>query len=223
MTTRKEFVLGVPLAAAALPAIVSAAPSASANGDDQFDEARFAALVARRVTYRHLFAAKRANGGSVLSAIRNTFEGWKSLQGVQPAQINAVAVLYGGDAVMLGLNDAVWNQLLWPSSLAAHQQPLFESARPPGPGHGNPFYQSTVSTGDLSVAGLSGMGVTFLLCNEHLRELASQIAPRVKRGVGDVYARLVRGAVSGGFVVPSGVWAIHALQEKRFTYLQVNE
>jgi intracellular sulfur oxidation DsrE/DsrF family protein len=35
-----------------------------------------------------------------------------------------------------------------------------------------------------------------------------------------VYDRLTKALVPSASVVPAGVWAVHAIQERRFTYLQ---
>jgi intracellular sulfur oxidation DsrE/DsrF family protein len=83
----------------------------------------------------------------------------------------------------------------------------------------NPFLKSTKPE-EASVESLVKGGTIFFACNNATQGFAHLLASIAKSPPRAMYDRLVAGLVPGASLVPAGVWAVHALQDRHYTYLQ---
>jgi hypothetical protein len=220
MSTRKDF-----LTASSLLALTSVSGQAEAASEQvptfSFNEKVFSKRVSSQARHRNCFAIASIKGGEGLYAINNTYFTYTGSLGISPSNIFLIGVLYRITAVTLALNDSVWNEFLIPSltSLPAVVRSDLDTVSIRS---GNPCLHAKPNRpgNDASIESLSSRNSLFLVCNNAIGALALLIAPIIGRPVSDVYGRLVKGVVPGASLVPAGVWALHALQEKQFTYLQ---
>jgi hypothetical protein len=64
-------------------------------------------------------------------------------------------------------------------------------------------------------------GMRLFLCNEFTRGYSSGVAHSFNMQPIDVYNEIVAHLVPNAMLTPTGVWAIHAVQEHKFTLLPV--
>jgi intracellular sulfur oxidation DsrE/DsrF family protein len=164
-----------------------------------------------------MFAATKLAEGTVLDAIQNTLDAYAST-GVAASTVATAAVLYHEASIGMAFDDAAWLDLFIPAfaqapSMMKADIEAYKSAK------GNPLRQPRTPNG-ASVEGLVAKGTRFYVCNNATKGFAGMIAGVVKSTPPEVYGRLVKGLLPGATLVPAGVWAVHALQERRFTYLQ---
>ena len=226
MSTRKDFLIASSVVASVTSAVLAGSGEVVAQSsgipDFQFDQGRYNQLISRAAKHRNMFAAESINGGTVLLAINNTLHAYNTNLNTPDSEVLPVAVLYHGAAIALAFNDAAWTQLLLPSlprispMLRADIQTLRLSS-------GNPvLHRNPYGGADQSVEALVSRGTLFFVCNNALVGVSLSLAQALNRSPGDVYAQLSSSLVDGASLVPAGVWAIHALQEARFTYLQTS-
>jgi intracellular sulfur oxidation DsrE/DsrF family protein len=190
--------------------------------DLQFEPSRFKAIISRSATHRHLFAAGSIDRGFILSEIYNTLYTYDHWLSTPDSHIFAAAVLYHGMAVAMALEDGAWNDLLLPGLQGLPPEGITDIHTMPS-GSGNALLQRGPNgTTQQSLGGLASRGVTFFVCNSALSGLAMLLARTLNRTPRDVYTKLTGSLVHGASLVPTGVWAIHALQEAHFTYLQAS-
>jgi intracellular sulfur oxidation DsrE/DsrF family protein len=213
MTTRKTFLAaGAALAALGVPLDAPAKDTQAA-----FEEA-----VRTNAPHKHLFAATRFAGGDVINAMRNTLSAYRDL-GTPLNEVFPVAVLYHGPIVALALDDAMWEKYV---IAAAKKYPLksevrvdFNSIYDPKL-DGNPSLHQHAPH-DRSIESLvADADARFLVCDNALRGYSSDIATVLDRAPNEIYGELTTHLVKNATIVPAGVWAIHALQERHFTLLQ---
>jgi intracellular sulfur oxidation DsrE/DsrF family protein len=227
MSTRKDFLIASSVVAslttaAALAGSGEVVAQSSGIPDFQFDQGRFNQLISRAARHRNMFAAAAINGGVVLLAINNTLHAYNANLNTPDSDVLPVAVLYHGAAVTLALNDGAWTNLLLPAlprispSIRTDVQTLRLSS-------GNPvLHRNPYGGSDQSVEGLVSRGAVFFVCNNALVGFSISLAQALNRTPGDVYSQLSSSLVNGAYLVPAGVWAVHALQEAHFTYLQTS-
>lgn len=220
MTTRKDFLVASTVAAALTPIASSAAPSASdAIGAFVFDKARFAAWTTQAVAHRHAFAATESSDGLAFSAMTNVLNAYQEGLGEATPSVTSAGVFYHGNAILMGFNDRVWNEMLLP--LAA-KWPRLREFKQYAPGSGNPWlHKPKLGTHDASIDTLGKRGAVFFICNNATSGTAEGLATELHITPAAAYAKLTSNLVPRAMLVPAGVWAIHALQEARFTYEQV--
>jgi hypothetical protein len=203
MSTRKDF-----LAAASLVAATSAAGTASAAETKlPFDLTAFNALLDGPQPHKHLFAACEIKGGEVLDMVRNTVNAYRDigvpLTGVQPA-----VVLYHGPSIFLGLNDTFWNTYLG-ANAPKDVLPQLATIRKDG-AQGNPaLAQMTGLAADANTR--------FFICNNAAHGFSEMVGKVANVPAASVYADLTKSLVQNAQLVPAGIWAVHAIQEHRFT------
>ncbi len=235
MSTRKNFIaVGAALAAltplveAPLGAAAASAPAAlpAPGGRSQltFDLPAFEAMLGTAAEHRHLFASKLVSDGDIFDAIGNTMAAYR-LVGVDFSTIFPIAVLYHV-GIALAFDDATWNEILIPS--LARLPAWVRNALPAAlkPGSGNPALHPApgAAPGDLSSidALIAKTRLQLCICNNALYGFALALAPLAGASPQDLYARLTQGLVPHSMVVPAGVWAVHAIQERGFTLLQTS-
>jgi intracellular sulfur oxidation DsrE/DsrF family protein len=214
MTTRMRF-----LAGSAALATLGAAPDAN-NAQSLAD---FDAASSSTAPHKHLFAATRFDDAFVLTAMRNTLNAYREL-GVPESRVFCVGVLYHHDVIAIAFDDAMWEKYAIPYGRR------FPPSSPPGidfasvydgTAHGNPVLHAG-GNGESSVESLVAGGSRFFVCNNALRNYASSVATELNGNPTEIYDELSRHLVDGATIVPAGVWAVHALQERHFTVLQTS-
>ncbi|HUA10011.1 MAG TPA: hypothetical protein VMA98_12165 [Candidatus Acidoferrales bacterium] len=222
MTTRKDFLVAGTLAAAAIPA--TALADAPAQKLD-FDLAAFTKLLNGPQAHKHLFASIEINGGEVFSAMRNTLNAYKDI-GIAWSEVFPVAVLYHGVSILMAFDDTIWNRYVIPYS---------EQLRPNHGGYnqimsihkagsaGNPVLVKQSGAWDTSIPSLvADAGAYFFVCDNAAHGMAKAIGAALNKQPDAVYGDLSQHLVANAQLVPAGVWAVHAIQEQRFTLLQTS-
>ncbi|HTX57623.1 MAG TPA: hypothetical protein VMD47_11050 [Candidatus Acidoferrales bacterium] len=223
MTTRKDFLVAGTIAAALAGGATAGATAAPANPKLDFDLDAFNALLETSQSHKNLFAACVINGGEVFGAIRNTLNAYRDT-GIDWNDVFPVAVLYHGVSIALAFDDAAWNDYFIP--FARHSPKSYaprvqiESVRTTG---GNPCLREQGGRNDTSIRSLiADAGTRFFVCNNAAHGFANAIAVKLKKSPDTVYADLARHLVPNAMLVPAGVWAVHAIQEQRFTLLHTS-
>jgi len=231
MTTRSEF-LAAGVAAAAIPQVAAAAasPTASPSPSPQpslpplhFDVAAFDAVLDVPAPHKHLFASAKINGGLILDAARNTVNAYRDI-GVSLKDVQPALVFYHFSSC-LGYNDTVWNDYFLKLKPPPHDdrtdfQKDFYSVYD-GKSRGNPCLHKTGKEDDVSIEALiADANARFFVCNNATKYIAGFIAKALKLDPAGVYAKMAANLVPNAMLVPAGVWGIHAVQERHYTYLQ---
>jgi hypothetical protein len=230
MTTRSEFLAGAVLSAAA-PMTASPAPASSATPEPEpsfpplhFDVSAFDAALETTAAHRHLFAATKVEGGLVLGQIRGVADAYASF-GVTAMDVRPAAVFYHGESVTLGFDDAIWNEYFIPvQAKSTHNLSVWEkdfrTVYDPRV-RGNPCLHKTGKNDDTSIEYLvANLQARFFVCNQAAKGFSQIIARHLKLDPVAVYTRLSTHLVPNAMLVPAGIWAVHAIQERRYTYLQ---
>lgn len=232
MTTRSAF-LAAGVAAAAIPNVAAASPapkiSASASPSAEpslpplhFDVAAFDGVLNVPAPHKHLFASAKINGGLILDATRSTLTAYADI-GVSLKDVQPAAVFYHF-STPLGFDDLIWNEYFIPlqpkSGKRNEMEDEFASVYD-GKSRGNPCLHKTGKPDDTSIESLvADADARFFVCNNATRYVAGYIAKQLKLNRLDVYAKMSAHLVPNAMLVPAGVWAIHAVQERHYTYLQ---
>jgi intracellular sulfur oxidation DsrE/DsrF family protein len=137
---------------------------------------------------------------------------------VPASDVATAVVLYHGASIALAFDDAIWKALFGPAIPKLSQRVRADVAEY-AHATANPFLSSS-KPGATTVGSLIANGTLFFVCNHAVRGFAETLAPIAKRPAGSVYGELAAGLVPGATLVPAGVWAVGALQERGFTYLQ---
>lgn len=234
MTTRIAF-LGAGLAAAAIPQLAAASPAAKASSAPSpspspepsfpplhFDVSAFDGVLDVQAPHKHLFAAAKINGGLILDAAHNTVNAYRDI-GVPVNGVHPVLVFYHISSC-LGFNDAIWNEYFIPlQPKSAHVTDIAKDFATiyDGKTRGNPCLHKTGKDGDTSIESLIAQtDARFFVCNNATKYFAGYAASRLKLDPLAVYANMASNLVPNAMLVPAGVWGIHAVQERHYTYLQ---
>lgn len=242
MQTRSEFIANGTLAVLA-PAVAakgdgaSPPPRASSSPTPSpspapslpplhFDVAAFDATLNVSAAHRHLFASTKLEGGVVLGAMRNTLNAYRDI-GVPWTDVRPVAVLYHGMSVTLGFDDTIWNEYFIPMQTKGKRDADafakdFDTVYDPKK-RGNPCLHKQGGRDDISIESLvADAGARFFVCNNATQGFARFAARHFKKPVDAVYETLKAHLVANASLVPAGVWAVHAIQEQRYTLLQAS-
>ncbi len=227
MTTRKDFLVAGTLAAAIPGTALAASPAALQHPKApklDFDLEAFNALLGGAQAHKNLFTAVQIEGGEVLLAMRNTLGGYRDV-GIDWSDVLPVAVLYHGFSIFLAFDDFVWNRYVIPfSGKLKHGNGAAQiaSVREFSPS-GNPCLREQGGDGDISIRSLvADAGARFFVCNNAALGTASMVAKALGKPFDAVYSDFAHHLVPNALMVPAGVWAIHAIQEQRFTLLQTS-
>jgi hypothetical protein len=226
MTTRKDFLVAGTLAAAIPGTALADSPAAVHPKTPKldFDLEAFNALLDGAQAHKNLFTAVQIEGGEVLLAMRNTLGGYRDV-GVEWSDVLPVAVLYHGFSIFLAFDDLVWNRYVIPfSGKIKHGNGAAQiaSVRKLDVG-GNPCLREQGGDGDTSIRSLvADAGARFFVCNNAALGTASMVAKALGKPFVTVYSDFAHHLVPNALMVPAGVWAIHAIQEQRFTLLQTS-
>jgi hypothetical protein len=230
MVSRGDFLAGAALAVAS-PVAASPSPSASPTPEPepsfpplQFDAAAFETVLQTRALHRHLFASTRLEGALVLGQMRGVLDAYRDI-GVTPADVHPAAVFYHGLSICLGFDDLVWNEYFIPmqrknvksaNEFAKDFDTVYDTKT-----HGNPCLHKTGKKDDSSIESLvADCDARFFVCNNAAKGVSQYIGHLLKADPLKVYAALESHLVPNTMLVPAGVWAVHAVQERKYTYLQ---
>ena len=232
MTTRGEFLAAsASLAATTRVAAASpAAPHASASPAPepslpplQFDLALFDKQLDVPAAHKHLFASAMLHGGLILDSMRSVVNAYRTIS-VSPNDVQPAAVFYHG-STFLGFDDTVWNDYFIPLQPKDSKQlndfqkdfaSIYDGKKP-----GNPCLHKTGKEDDVSIESLvADTGARFFVCNNATKYFAGYAAKQLKLDPPTVYKTMSAHLVPNAMLVPAGVWAIHAVQERKYTYLQ---
>lgn len=230
MTTRKGF-LAASAALAAAPGIASAATPAPKPSPSEeplpklnFDVARFNTILDRDAAHKHLFTARNFDTGGVFDGVRATLNAYNDL-GVPLSAVAPVAVLYH-TSIVLGFDDYAWDTYLsdalermrkhYPSEATSIADLLTTKS-------GNPALVKGKAPWDTSIPSLvADAGLHVFLCNNALSAVSRSVSHGAKKHAAEIYTDLSAHLVPNATVVPAGVWAVHAIQEKKYTLLQTS-
>jgi hypothetical protein len=226
MTTRKDFLTATAVLAAA-PRIAQAATTAPKTTAAEkpiptlnFDLAAFNARVDRKAPHKHLFAARELDGGP-FSAVRATLRAYASID-VEPAEIAPAAVLYHF-AIGYAFDDYAWQTYLLPFIEARRKHDAGFASDIDTKTKGNPALKRQGGEWDSSIEALvADANLPIFVCNNALDGLSEGISKQSRRHPAEVYQDLCAHTVANVTIVPAGVWAVHYLQERKYTLLQTS-
>lgn len=227
VTTRSEF-LGAGVAVAAIPQLAAAASTPSPSPEPSlpplhFDVSAFDAVLDVAAPHKHLFASAKMNGGLLLDSATSTVDAYGDI-GVPAKDVQPAIVFYHFSSP-LGFDDLVWNQYFIPMLAKIDKSGDFGkdfASVYNGKSRGNPcLHKAGKGEDDVSIESLiANAGARFFVCNNATRFIATFVAKQLKLDPLDVYATLKGHLVPNAMLVPAGVWAIHAVQERHYTYMQ---
>ncbi len=214
VSTRKDFlaVTSVMVAAPALPPAERIEPAVSGVFEWNFNRERFQATIGSSAVHKQCFGATKLSNGDMLRSIESSRQAYASYY---PAEVfHAVAVLYHGYSIVLAMNDTIWDRFIIP---AAQKDPNISREIPEArPGKGNPYERSG------SLREQVFKGTSFFVCHNAIVGLSESCARLLGESPIDIHAAIMKGIILGALVVPSGVMAINACQEAKFSYIQLS-
>ena len=218
MTTRKDFIAASAIIAAALPeaALADAPPCAPTPVPKlKFDLAAFNGLLDRKAAHKHLFSARKIESGSVFDGIRSTLDAYRDI-GVPLSGLFSVAVFYHGVSPIMAFDDSVWATYVPAAVTGATGKSWVDDLKSAADsGKGNPFAQTISSLA-------TEASIHLFVCNNAVRGLSGLLAKWTNQPEADVYNDLVAHLLPSASLVPAGVWAIHAIQQRGYTLLPVS-
>lgn len=241
MTSRKDFLVAGTLGAAALPTLAGAAPTPAAAASPSpapttkpwpkfvFDITAFNDVLSGPQPHKHLFSTVQIEDGTVFSMVANTLTGYDDI-GTSLGDVLPAVVLYHGFVVALGFDDHAWSTYFIPAipkmktSANAHIKACattLEGMVKAG-AKGNPLLHATGADDETSIETLvRKTGMRIFMCNLATRGLSEYLAKQLGLDAHSLYADLAAHVVPNAMLAPSGVWAVHAVQQHGFTLLPV--
>jgi hypothetical protein len=227
MSTRKTFLASSAALAAFAPAAVAAAKPSPAPmmAPLSFEIAAFDLALATAALHKHLFTSVKIDGGEVFGAMRGTLDAYAGM-GVSLKDVKPAAVLYHGFAIALGFDDLVWNEFFLPmlaldatDTRSIDLKKDFDTVVDPKK-KGNPCLHKTSGDDDSSIESLvADAGARIFMCNHATAGAAAILARKLGKNAADVYKTMSTHLVPNAMLVPAGVWAVHAVQERHYTFL----
>jgi hypothetical protein len=221
MQTRGDFLTTAGSLAALLPTSGGTPqPGASPVGPPSMEEvlprgfqlSAFDAALATPAKQKHLFACI-TEASVALAATRSTLNAYRVL-GVPAADVQPVVVFYHGTAVLSAFDDAMWTRYVMPTKSAPASGTKEKIT-------GNPLMKKKGGDWDSSIPALiASADARFFVCNLATHGYASRFAKQLHLSAKDVYEDLASHLIPNAMLVPAGVWAIHAIQERQYTLLQ---
>lgn len=221
LTTRKDFLAIGSLLATAPQVVGPATPSSNTSvaGDADltftFDRQVFERVLNKPAKHRQCFGAVRLDGGGIVTSMANSIMAYDDFLQEGLGAMYAVGVLYHSSAIALAMNDDVWDNILVP--YLKHNLDWQKEIPEAKAGGGNPYMKPIWVPGLIKYR-----GGAFFVCNNAITAFAYGAAEALSRPAQEVYTEILKGIVPGAVLVPSGVMAINACQEARFTYIQTS-
>ncbi|HLY01430.1 MAG TPA: hypothetical protein VKR56_02930 [Candidatus Cybelea sp.] len=177
-----------------------------------FDLATFDAALSTPAKHKHLFACI-TEATVALSATRSTLNAYHVL-GVPASAVAPAVVFYHGVSVLYGFDDAMWSRYVIPTNSVPASDSKAKLTS-------NPILKKKGGDWDGSVPALiASANAHFFICNLATHGHATLIAKQLHLPAKDVYEDLASHLIPNAMLVPAGVWAIHAIQERQYTLLQ---
>lgn len=232
MTTRKDFLAASAAIGALAPQITlaDAAPSPSAAPETpmpplDFDLAAFnESLDKRGANHKHMFGSKHLSRGDIFANMSGTLFAYKSLN-VPLSDVALAGVFYHGFSVYLGFDDFIWKKYVIPG-LTGTPKPapeMVSDVQSVKPHDNNPCLHKSGGSDDQSIEALvEGTGMRLYVCNRATSGLAKFAAQQRKLDPVAVYKDFVAHLVPNAMLTPSGIWALHAIEERGYTYCAVS-
>jgi hypothetical protein len=220
MQTRGDFLTTAGSLAALVPMSGGTPQSSESVGPPAMEEVlprgfqlgAFDTALATPAKQRHLFACI-TEASVALAATRSTLNAYHVL-GVPATDVQPVVVFYHGAAVLSAFDDAMWTRYVVPTNSA----PASDSKEKIT---GNPLMKKKGGDWDSSIPALvADANTRFFVCNLATHGYASRFAKHLHLSAKDVYEDLAGHLIPNAMLVPAGVWAIHAIQERQYTLLQ---
>ena len=173
--------------------------------------------------HRCLFDFPAHNAGLPLLHMFNYLKTYHDAYGTGPGEVNAIGTFYfvgPTSSIPLAFNDAMWAKyklgeylkLEDPKTKAPSVRNMFNA---PQPGDPVLFGGAFAAAG---IASLQKMGSTFLLCNNALGILVSQLAEGTKGDAAAIDKELRANVLPGVVTVPAMVIAIQKAQSRGIAY-----
>ena len=209
--------------------------ASSAVGALGFPAATFDRVLRRPYRHRQVFGAHRATNGTVFQLMLESLNAYEFDLGAGAGTLHVAGVLYGS-AVAMGLDDDLWRRYRIAAVLTARDDDV-EAASVGREGnpflHGRRAFDPSVPRDDPrnpshddSVQALGRRGASLFVCDIGLVQMAAFIAANPHfaggRAQDGVLADLRAGVVPEAMRVPSGIAALNAAQENRFTYVSAS-
>jgi len=229
MTTRKDFIAAGAMLGALAPqiALADATPAATPTPIPlphlDFELAAFDASLAKPAKHKNLFTSRKLEDCEVFGAIEGTIFAYDAI-GTPLADVSIAGVLYHGVSVFYAFDDSIWHKYLVPYiANVKKDSPLYADLQSVNAHNGNPCLHKTGAADDQSIETLiAQVGMRLYACNRAVGGMARSIAHEARLDPRDVYKELAAHLVANAMLVPSGVWGVHAVEERGFTLLQVN-
>jgi hypothetical protein len=236
--SRRAFVVAAATAAAAVvptatpaatptmltPAQVAEVRRLAAKVPFHFDLAGFNAVLSRPFDHRQVVAATTfESAGYALSHMQKSIESYADPVGFAagPNALHVACVMYAGDSPLIALDDAMYAK--YPIGVILEKEmhpenPVYaERAKGMRTNLDGSFYRKLVAD----------HGASFFVCNNALSGLAYDVARAVtphgtamtREHVVAIHDEMVDHFLPGTMLVPTGVGALNAIQEQRFTFL----
>ncbi|MGA2761111.1 MAG: hypothetical protein ABSF08_12440 [Candidatus Cybelea sp.] len=221
MQTRGDFLTAAGALAALAPTSgVAPQPAASPAGAPSMEEvlprgfeiATFDAALATSAKHKYLFACI-SEVAVALGAIRSTLNAYHVL-GVPASEVAPAVVFYHGVSVLYAFDDAMWSRYVIPTNSVPASDAKAKIT-------GNPILKKKGGDWDTSAPALiADANARFFVCNLATHGYATRIAKQLHLPAKDVYEDLASHLIPNTMLVPAGVWAVHAIQERQHTLLQ---
>lgn len=177
-----------------------------------FDLAAFDAALETPAKHKHLFAVI-TDASVALAATRSTLNAYHVL-GIDAADVQPAVVFYHGPAVLSAFDDAMWNRYVIPTKSVPPSDSKEKMT-------GNPLLKEKGGDWDSSIPSLvASADVRFFVCNLAAHGHASRFAKQLHLSAKGVYEDLASHLIPNAMLVPAGVWAVHAIEERQYTLLQ---
>ncbi len=197
-----------------LPAASSAGPPSMEDVLPRgFEIATFDAVLATSAKHKHLFACI-SEVAVALAATRSTLNAYHVL-GVPASEVAPAVVFYHGVSVLYGFDDAMWSRYVIPTNSAPASDAKEKITS-------NPILNKK-KDGDWDTSApalIADANAHFFVCNLATHGYATRIAKQLHLPARAVYEDLASHLIPNVMLVPAGVWAIAAIQERQYTLLQ---
>lgn len=225
MHSRKLFLSGLAVSAL-VPAAATAAspvPAATASPKPQnaaaergfpftFDRARFDTATRGKAPYKHVVAATKINQGRVFDVVSTIYDSYITDVGTNAADVLVGAVLYHGTPVALALDDAAWNDVVYPAIVHIDEAEIRDDLLSWHVQKGNPA--------DRRLQSVAQYHAPFFVCRWAFGGMVGLLAKARNENPAELYKRMESSLIPSAILVPSGVWAIAELQHRGFSYQQ---
>jgi intracellular sulfur oxidation DsrE/DsrF family protein len=171
--------------------------------------------------HREVIVASRVDDGAVLQYAVNALNGFEMGWGEGP-NAAAIALILGGSAAVIGLDDAAWTTYRFPDLIRTYANDFIVADGT----RGNPFARANpdaLPAADRAVPALLKRGVKIFVCNTALGDLSRRLVSQGQAKDWEALRNALRAHVLPGLdVVPAGVAALGVAQEAGYNYVSAS-